>query len=177
MHHFLYVCLRLDQNSDWNKSHWTKINRKKWENISGLNLYSLHKALIKRPLCSIIRNMFFNVKCCILCILLLLGTSGDTGSAAMESVRGLKWVDLIVLLPRGRTAKIQELQMTTVLEDNIHTFRGNIWRETPKECYNAVLGQIGACDLYKPEYTARRYTLNFWANRVSRIKWIWCLFF
>ena len=53
-----------------------------------------------------------------------LGTSGDTGSAAIDSVRGSKWVDLIVMLPKGRTAKIQELQMTTVIEDNIHVYRG-----------------------------------------------------
>ena len=52
------------------------------------------------------------------------GTSGDTGSAAIDSVRGSKFIDLVVLLPRGRTAKLQELQMTTVIEDNIHVYRG-----------------------------------------------------
>ncbi|XP_052229090.1 threonine synthase-like 2 isoform X3 [Dreissena polymorpha] len=50
-------------------------------------------------------------------------TSGDTGSSAIEAVRGLEWVDIVVLLPRGRCAKVQELQMTTVLEDNVHVFR------------------------------------------------------
>merc|ERR1719209_369698 len=52
----------------------------------------------------------------------LIGTSGDTGSAAINAVRGLKWVDVVVLLPKGRCTKIQELQMTTVLEDNVHCF-------------------------------------------------------
>jgi len=52
----------------------------------------------------------------------LIGTSGDTGSAAINAVRGLKWVDVVVLLPKGRCTVIQELQMTTVLEDNIHNF-------------------------------------------------------
>jgi len=52
----------------------------------------------------------------------LIGTSGDTGSAAINAVRGLRWVDVVVLLPRGRCTKIQELQMTTVLDDNIHNF-------------------------------------------------------
>ena len=32
----------------------------------------------------------------------LIGTSGDTGSAAINAVRGLKWVDVVVLLPKGR---------------------------------------------------------------------------
>jgi len=52
----------------------------------------------------------------------LIGTSGDTGSAAINAVRGLKWVDVVVLLPTGRCTLIQELQMTTVLDDNIHNF-------------------------------------------------------
>ena len=52
----------------------------------------------------------------------LIGTSGDTGSAAISAVRGLSWVDVVVLLPTGRCTTIQELQMTTVLEDNVHCF-------------------------------------------------------
>ncbi|XP_023343189.1 threonine synthase-like 2 [Eurytemora carolleeae] len=52
----------------------------------------------------------------------LIGTSGDTGSAAISAVRGLEWVDVVVLLPKGRCTMIQELQMTTVLEDNVHNF-------------------------------------------------------
>ena len=53
-----------------------------------------------------------------------VGTSGDTGSAAIEAVRGFQWVDIIVLLPKGRCSNIQEKQMTTVLDDNVHVYRG-----------------------------------------------------
>ncbi|XP_071089839.1 threonine synthase-like 2 [Haliotis cracherodii] len=56
---------------------------------------------------------------------ILTATSGDTGSAAIESVRGMTWVDIIVLLPRGRTSRVQELQMTTVMEDNVHVYRAD----------------------------------------------------
>ena len=52
------------------------------------------------------------------------GTSGDTGSAAIEAVRGLKWVDIVILLPHGRCTELQELMMTTVIEDNVHCFAG-----------------------------------------------------
>lgn len=52
------------------------------------------------------------------------GTSGDTGSSAIESVRGQKNVDIFVLLPKGLCTQIQELQMTTVIEDNVHVFVG-----------------------------------------------------
>ncbi|XP_046796603.1 threonine synthase-like 2 isoform X6 [Gallus gallus] len=57
-------------------------------------------------------------------ITVLVGTSGDTGSSAIESVRGQKNVDIFVLLPKGLCTQIQELQMTTVIEDNVHVFVG-----------------------------------------------------
>ncbi|XP_063781154.1 threonine synthase-like 2 isoform X1 [Pseudophryne corroboree] len=53
---------------------------------------------------------------------ILVATSGDTGSSAIESVRGIPNIDIIVLLPRGRCTEIQERQMTTVIEDNVHVF-------------------------------------------------------
>uniref|UniRef100_A0A2K5LMK5 Threonine synthase-like 2 n=1 Tax=Cercocebus atys TaxID=9531 RepID=A0A2K5LMK5_CERAT len=55
-------------------------------------------------------------------VTVVVGTSGDTGSAAIESVQGTKNVDIIVLLPKGHCTKIQELQMTTVLKENVHVF-------------------------------------------------------
>ena len=56
--------------------------------------------------------------------IVLVGTSGDTGSAAISAVRGLSAIDIIVLLPGGRCTKIQQLQMTTVHDKNIHNFVG-----------------------------------------------------
>ncbi len=47
-------------------------------------------------------------------------TSGDTGSAAIHGMRGKKGVDVFMLHPKGRISPIQELQMTTVLDSNIH---------------------------------------------------------
>eukprot|EP00062_Callorhinchus_milii_P012942 gi/632960499/ref/XP_007896229.1/ PREDICTED: threonine synthase-like 2 [Callorhinchus milii] len=55
-------------------------------------------------------------------VTVLVGTSGDTGSSAIESVRGVKAIDIVVLFPRGLCSKIQEQQMTTVIEDNVHIF-------------------------------------------------------
>ncbi|XP_043845797.1 threonine synthase-like 2 isoform X1 [Dromiciops gliroides] len=55
-------------------------------------------------------------------VTIVVGTSGDTGSSAIESVRGAKNIDIIVLLPLGHCSKIQELQMTTVIEENVHVF-------------------------------------------------------
>ncbi|PID75858.1 MAG: threonine synthase [Deltaproteobacteria bacterium] len=53
-------------------------------------------------------------------ILNILGaTSGDTGSAAIYGVRGKKRINIFILHPGGRVSPVQELQMTTVLDDNV----------------------------------------------------------
>lgn len=47
-------------------------------------------------------------------------TSGDTGSAAIYGVRGKERIQCFILHPKGRVSPIQERQMTSVLDDNIH---------------------------------------------------------
>ena len=48
-------------------------------------------------------------------------TSGDTGSAAIAGVRGKARIQIFILFPDGRVSPIQERQMTTVLDANVHT--------------------------------------------------------
>jgi threonine synthase len=47
-------------------------------------------------------------------------TSGDTGSAAIEAVRGRERADIFILHPHGRTSEVQRRQMTTVTDANVH---------------------------------------------------------
>ncbi|KAH0565050.1 hypothetical protein GP486_001559 [Trichoglossum hirsutum] len=47
-------------------------------------------------------------------------TSGDTGSAAIYGLRGKKDVSVFILHPKGRVSSIQEAQMTSVLDTNVH---------------------------------------------------------
>jgi threonine synthase len=47
-------------------------------------------------------------------------TSGDTGSAAIEAVRGRRTIDIFMLFPHGRVSEVQRRQMTTVLAPNVH---------------------------------------------------------
>ncbi|MEM7364747.1 MAG: threonine synthase, partial [Pseudomonadota bacterium] len=47
-------------------------------------------------------------------------TSGDTGSAAIAGVRGKRNINIFIMFPEGRTSATQELQMTTVLDSNVH---------------------------------------------------------
>jgi threonine synthase len=46
-------------------------------------------------------------------------TSGDTGSAAIAGVQGKKGVRAFILFPEGRVSPVQELQMTTVPDENV----------------------------------------------------------
>lgn len=55
-------------------------------------------------------------------VTVIVGTSGDTGSSAIEAVRGKESIDLIVIYPHKRITKIQELMTTTILDDNIHVY-------------------------------------------------------
>ncbi len=47
-------------------------------------------------------------------------TSGDTGGAAIEALRGLASVDVFILHPKGRISDVQRRMMTCVTDDNIH---------------------------------------------------------
>jgi threonine synthase len=47
-------------------------------------------------------------------------TSGDTGGAAIEALRGLSSIDVFILFPHGRVSDVQRRQMTTVADKNIH---------------------------------------------------------
>jgi threonine synthase len=47
-------------------------------------------------------------------------TSGDTGSAAIYGLRGKKDVSVFIMHPHGKVSAIQEAQMTTVMDANVH---------------------------------------------------------
>ncbi|WP_199616354.1 threonine synthase [Paenibacillus alkalitolerans] len=53
-------------------------------------------------------------------IINILGaTSGDTGAAAIEGVRGKEGIKICILHPHEKVSKVQELQMTTVDDENV----------------------------------------------------------
>lgn len=47
-------------------------------------------------------------------------TSGDTGSAAIYGLRGKKDVSVFIMHPHGKVSAVQEAQMTTVMDANVH---------------------------------------------------------
>lgn len=50
---------------------------------------------------------------------ILGATSGDTGASAIEGVRGKEGIRICILHPHGKVSEVQELQMTTVQDDNV----------------------------------------------------------
>ena len=47
-------------------------------------------------------------------------TSGDTGGAAIEAFKGRERVDVFIMFPHGRVSPVQQRQMTTVGDPNVH---------------------------------------------------------
>ena len=73
-------------------------------------------------------------------ITVLGATSGDTGSSAIHGLRGKKNVECFIMYPEGRTSRTQELQMISVVDENIHNIalRGTFddCQATVKACFN-----------------------------------------
>mmetsp|Transcript_45001 Transcript_45001/g.95771 ORF Transcript_45001/g.95771 Transcript_45001/m.95771 type:complete len:519 (-) Transcript_45001:152-1708(-) len=85
-------------------------------------------------------------------------TSGDTGSAAIYGLRGKKGVDCIILFPNGRVSEIQERQMTTVPDDNIHCV--------------AVDGTFDDCqDIVKASFADKEFRDHVKLGAVNSINW------
>lgn len=51
---------------------------------------------------------------------IVVATSGDTGSAAIQACVGRSTLDIVVLHPAGRVSDVQRRQMTTVDAPNVH---------------------------------------------------------
>ena len=51
--------------------------------------------------------------------LVIVATSGDTGSAAIQSVKNSKNIDIVVLHPHNKVSEYQRRQMTEVIQDNV----------------------------------------------------------
>ncbi|PYH88973.1 threonine synthase [Aspergillus ellipticus CBS 707.79] len=70
-------------------------------------------------------------------------TSGDTGSAAIYGLRGKKDVTVTILHPEGRISPIQEVQMTTCTEANVHNLAV---KGTFDDCQDIVKALFGDAD-------------------------------
>ncbi|PFH58498.1 hypothetical protein XA68_13606 [Ophiocordyceps unilateralis] len=85
-------------------------------------------------------------------------TSGDTGSAAICGLRGKKDVSVFILHPKGRISPLQERQMTTVLDANVHNL--------------AVTGTFDDCqDMVKALFADEETNQRLKLGAVNSINW------
>jgi threonine synthase len=85
-------------------------------------------------------------------------TSGDTGSAAIDGVRGCTNVDIVILYPHGRVGEVQRRQMTTVDAPNVRLV--------------AVEGTFDDCqDLVKAMFTDAPFRERMRLSAVNSINW------
>ena len=85
-------------------------------------------------------------------------TSGDTGSAAIDAVKGCENIDIVILYPSGRPSDVQRRQMTTVQNPNVHTV--------------AVDGTFDDCqDLVKAMFGDAKFRDELSLSAVNSINW------
>lgn len=100
-------------------------------------------------------------------------TSGDTGSAAIYGVRGKENVAIFILHPHGKTSPVQALQMTTVLDDNVHNIAV---RGTFDDCQNIVKALFN--DLpFKEKYSLGAVNSINWARVLAQVVYYFYSYF
>ncbi len=96
---------------------------------------------------------------------ILGATSGDTGSAAIYGVRGQERIDIFILHPHKRVSPIQERQMTTVLDANVHniaiTGTFDDGQRIVKELFNDLA--------FKDEYSLGAVNSINWARILAQV--------
>ncbi|KJZ73099.1 hypothetical protein HIM_07483 [Hirsutella minnesotensis 3608] len=85
-------------------------------------------------------------------------TSGDTGSAAIHGLKGKKDVSIIILHPKGRISPIQEAQMTTCADANVHNLAVT---GTFDDCQDTVKVLFGDDDTNKALKLGAVNSINF----------------
>ncbi|KAK9378894.1 tryptophan synthase beta subunit-like PLP-dependent enzyme [Kockiozyma suomiensis] len=85
-------------------------------------------------------------------------TSGDTGSAAIYGLRNKTDVSIFILYPQGKVSPVQELQMTTVSDANVHNF--------------VVKGNFDDCqDIVKSLFDDKEFNDKHHIGAVNSINW------
>jgi threonine synthase len=89
---------------------------------------------------------------------ILGATSGDTGASAIEGVKGKEGIKICILHPTGKVSKVQELQMTTVQDDNVLNLsvEGNF-----DDCQRMIKELFADLDFKSANHLAAINSINF----------------
>jgi threonine synthase len=96
---------------------------------------------------------------------ILGATSGDTGSAAIHGVRGRDNINIFIMHPEGRTSPTQALQMTTVLDENVH----NIAIQGTFDDGQRIMKSLFADLAFKDEHRLGAVNSVNWARVLAQI--------
>ena len=96
---------------------------------------------------------------------ILGATSGDTGSAAIAGVRGRDNVDIFVMFPDGRTSPLQERQMTTVPDANVHALAIEGSFDDCQSILKAIFRELD----FKAEYSLGAVNSVNWARVLAQV--------
>jgi threonine synthase len=100
-------------------------------------------------------------------------TSGDTGSAAIYGLRGKKDVSIFIMFPDGKVSPVQEAQMTTVLDANVHNLS---IKGTFDDCQDIVKALFADTELNKTHHLAAVNSIN-WARILAQITYYFSAYF
>jgi len=100
-------------------------------------------------------------------------TSGDTGSAAIYGVRGKENIAIFILHPHGKTSPVQALQMTTVLDANVHNIAV---KGTFDDCQNMVKALFNDLS-FKEEHALGAVNSINWARVLAQVVYYFYAYF
>jgi len=92
-------------------------------------------------------------------------TSGDTGSAAIHGVRGKDGISIFILHPHGKTSLVQALQMTSVLDENVHNIAVDGTFDDCQDIVKALMGDLQ----FKQQYSLGAVNSINWARVLAQV--------
>lgn len=96
---------------------------------------------------------------------ILAATSGDTGSAAIQGVRGRKRLRIFVMHPHSRISRVQELQMTSVLDPNVFNLAIDGTFDDCQGVMKAIFGDLE----FKDRYALGAVNSINWARLLAQV--------
>ncbi len=92
-------------------------------------------------------------------------TSGDTGGAAIDAFAGRDRTDIFILFPEGKVSPVQQRQMTTSTEKNVHAIavRGNF-----DDCQNLVKAMFNDAPFRREMRLSGVNSIN-WARIMAQV--------
>ncbi len=104
---------------------------------------------------------------------ILGATSGDTGSAAIAGIRGKENIDIFIMFPEGKTSPLQERQMTSVLDANVH----NIGIEGSFDDCQSIMKTIFSDLEFKDKHQLAAVNSVNWTRVMAQIVYFFSAYF